>query len=227
METDLVSLIAASVAFVGSHFALSHPLRAPLVRRLGEKGFVGLYSLVALATLGWMVWAFRAIGRSGPPLWDGQGNAAWITASLLTLVATVLFAGSLKGNPAMPDTGADPATAQARGAFAVTRHPMMWSFALWAVAHILVAPEPRQIVLAGAILILALLGAHLQDRKKEAQMGAAWASWEARTRYWPRWSALPGAGLRLWLIAIIVWLLATLAHAWLAYVPAGVWRWLG
>ena len=29
METDLVSLIAASVAFVGSHFALSHPLRAP------------------------------------------------------------------------------------------------------------------------------------------------------------------------------------------------------
>ena len=46
----LVSLAAASAAFVGSHFAMSHPLRAPLVATVGEKPFLGLYSLVALAT---------------------------------------------------------------------------------------------------------------------------------------------------------------------------------
>ena len=45
----LLSLVAASTAFVGSHFALSHPLRAPLVGALGEAGFRVLYSLVALA----------------------------------------------------------------------------------------------------------------------------------------------------------------------------------
>lgn len=33
----------AAAAFVGSHFALSHPLRGPLVARLGERGFLLLY----------------------------------------------------------------------------------------------------------------------------------------------------------------------------------------
>ena len=34
MQTPLISLIAASVAFVGLHFALSHPWRAALVKAL-------------------------------------------------------------------------------------------------------------------------------------------------------------------------------------------------
>ena len=49
-------LLIAATAFVGTHFLMSHPLRAPLVSRLGEKGFLGLYSLVAAATLIWMIW---------------------------------------------------------------------------------------------------------------------------------------------------------------------------
>ena len=55
------SLIAACALFVGSHFLLSHPLRAPLVGRMGEKGFLGLYSLVALVSFGWMAWAYRRV----------------------------------------------------------------------------------------------------------------------------------------------------------------------
>ena len=54
------TLVAASIAFVGTHFALSHPVRAPLVGRLGENGFRGLYSIVSLATFVWAVLAFRA-----------------------------------------------------------------------------------------------------------------------------------------------------------------------
>ena len=47
----MMNLVVALAAFVLTHFALSHPLRAPLVARLGEKGFLGLYSLLAFATL--------------------------------------------------------------------------------------------------------------------------------------------------------------------------------
>ncbi|MEG3598124.1 MAG: NnrU family protein, partial [Pseudomonadota bacterium] len=47
MDQALVSLLAAAVAFVGLHFALSHPLRPWLVSRLGEGGFRLVYSLVA------------------------------------------------------------------------------------------------------------------------------------------------------------------------------------
>ncbi|MDQ3139457.1 MAG: NnrU family protein, partial [Pseudomonadota bacterium] len=55
------SLALATVAFVGTHFAMSHPLRAGLVARIGEKGFAGLYSLIAFLTLGWMIFAWRSI----------------------------------------------------------------------------------------------------------------------------------------------------------------------
>ena len=70
MDQALVSLLAASIAFVGTHFALSHPLRAPLVGALGDGGFMGLYSVVAAGCMAWMYFAFTAapgadLGGSG------------------------------------------------------------------------------------------------------------------------------------------------------------------
>jgi uncharacterized membrane protein len=140
----------------------------------------------------------------------------------------VLFIGSLSGNPALPDTSADKvAAARAQGVFCVTRHPMMWGFALWALAHILLGWSERTLILAGSLLVLALVGAHLQDRKKEALLGDAWSHWEAQTSYWPRWQRLGAAGPLIWIAAIVVWLGATWAHLWLAGIPAGVWKWVG
>lgn len=220
----LLSLIAASIAFLGTHFALSHPLRAPLVKALGAGGFMIAYSLVAFATFGWMILAFRA----APPadLSGATGEAGWIIATLLTLPALVLFLGSFKGNPALPAPGAEAAAVQEpRGVFRVTRHPMMWGFALWALSHIVLWWSWRTLILAGAVLILSLIGARLQDRKKEALMGAAWREWESKTSYWPRWSALPSAGVVLWLAAIAGWLGVTWAHVHAFGLPAGIWRW--
>ena len=224
MEPALTSLIAASVTLVGTHFALSHPLRAPLVRVLGQTGFMLVYSLVALAAIWWMGSAFRSVetGQLG-----GSGIVGWIVATILTLPAMVLLVGSFTGNPALPAPGAaEQAKRQPRGAFAVTRHPMMWGFALWSLAHIALWWSWRTNVVALAILVLALVGAHLQDRKKEALMGEAWAEWEAKTSYWPRLSALPSVGWKLWLGGTLVWLAATYGHIHAAGIPAGVWRWL-
>ena len=224
MSEALLSLAAASVAFVGTHFALSHPLRAPIVRAVGAGPFLGVYSLVALATFAWMVLAFRAAPPADLP---GSGETGWIVATLLTLPALVLFLGSLRGNPALPDPGAAKAAGRdPSGVFAITRHPMMWGFALWALAHIALWWSVRTLIVAGAVLILALVGARMQDRKKRVLMGEAWAGWEAKTRYWPRWSALPRAGLGLWLLALALWLLLTWSHIPAAGIPAGVWRWL-
>mgnify|MGYP000262405736 FL=1 len=225
MDESLVQLIAASTAFVGTHFALSHPLRAPLVRMLGDNGFMALYSVVALACLYWMSEAFKA---AAPASLGGSGTLGWIIASVLTVAALVLLLGSFRANPALPAPGADniAASREPTGVFAVTRHPMMWAFALWAVSHVVLWWSWRTNVVALAILVLALVGAHLQDRKKEALMGNAWATWKARTRYWPRWSKLLSAGWGLWLAAIAAWLGVTWLHLWLAGIPAGAWRWL-
>lgn len=223
----LSALVAANFAFVGSHFVLSHPLRAPLVRTIGERGFLGLYSLVSLGTLAWVILAFREVGAGGRLLWDGSGNLAWAIASLLTLIAIALLAGSLRGNPALPQTGTDAvARARASGAFAVTRHPMMWGFALWAAAHVLVMPNARTTLTAFAIGWLALAGAHLQDGKKRALQGRAWRDWEARTHFAPRLWRLGEIGAVTWLVAIALWLVLTWSHIPLGEIVAGPWRWL-
>ena len=227
MNTALAQLIAAAIAFVGKHFVLSHPWRAPLVGRLGEKGFAAVYTLVSLGTFGWMVLAFRAVPETGAPAWDGSGVLPWSVASLLTLLAAVLLTGSLHGNPALPDPRATAlAGAPVHGVFHVTRHPMMWAFALWAAAHALVAGTPRVLVLTGALAFLALVGAHLQDRKKAALMGAAWQGWAARTHYWPQPAGVARAGIGAWLGGVVLWLAATWGHIPRAYVPAGLWRWV-
>ncbi len=224
------NVIAAAIAFVGTHFLLSHPLRAPLVRAAGEKGFLGLYSLVSLITLVWLALAYRAAPAEAP-LWP-VGDGLWALGTLLMLAGAILFMGSLVRNPALPEAKTD-VVPEARGVFAITRHPMMWGFAIWGVVHILVFPDPANIVLAGAIIILALVGAHLQDRKKEALQPEFWREWERRTSYWP-FLAIAQHRARIGKIGmhalgggVTVWLVATWAHIPLAGWPAGIWRWIG
>lgn len=221
----LVSLVAASLAFVGTHFALSHPLRAPLVKAVGAGGFSVLYSLVAAACMAWMYFAFVAAPSGGL---GGTGEIGWIVSTIITLPALVLFLGSLIGNPALPAPGAEKLAARdPKGVFAVTRHPMMWGFALWAISHLVLWWSWRTNVVALAILVLALVGARMQDRKKEVLMGEAWAEWEAKTSYWPKWGKLPGAGLLLWTGGIAGWLGVTWWHMGAGGIPAGIWRWIG
>lgn len=224
------NVVAAAIAFVGTHFLLSHPLRAPIVGRIGERGFLALYSLVAFATLIWLALAYRA-APPAPLLW-AAGDAIWALASAVMLVASVLLMGSLIRNPALPEAKTDTVP-EARGVFAITRHPMMWAFALWGAAHILVYPDPSNIVVALAIILLALAGAALQDRKKEALQPDFWRGWEARTSYWPfaaiaaGRARLGGFGMHALAGGLVVWLIATWAHIPLSGWRAGIWYWLG
>jgi uncharacterized membrane protein len=122
-------LAAASIAFVGAHFVLSHPLRKPIVDAVGSAAFLGIYSAVAAATLGWMALAYRA-APAGARLWP-VGDGLWAAATVVMLVASMLLMGSIVGNPALPNPGSPvQVPAEARSAYAVTRHPMMWAFAL-------------------------------------------------------------------------------------------------
>jgi uncharacterized membrane protein len=228
MSTAAVA--AAAVAFAGTHLAMSHPLRGPMVRALGERGFLGIYSLVSLVTLGLLAWTYRAAPLE--PLWWPVGDALWAVATIVMLLASVLLMGSLLGNPAFPSGGrAVTAPAQARGVYAITRHPMMWAFALWAAVHLAVYPVTSNAILTAAILILALVGAALQDRKK-ALLQPGWTQWQARTSYWPFAAIAAGkarfGGFRPHDIAggVVIWLAATWAHLPLAGWAAGVWRWL-
>jgi uncharacterized membrane protein len=214
-----MGLFFSAIAFVGTHFLLSHPLREPLARRLGERPFLSVYSIIAIVTFGSMIYFYGRIGDE-PQLW-APGEAAWIAGTVLLWLGSILFVGSFVGNPALP--GAPGPKGGPGGVFLITRHAMMWGFALWAIVHLMVVATPKALVFDGAILLLAGVGAALQDRKKAQRMGDAWREWTAQTSFWPfaRGFANPGA------FALVGGTLLFLVATWLHPFPVGVWRWIG
>jgi uncharacterized membrane protein len=225
MDSAIITLIAANIAFVGTHFAMSHPLRSAMVKALGAGGFQAAYVVVSFATLGWVYVAFKA---APPADLAGSGEAGWIAATIITWPAMVLLTGSLIGNPALPTPMAEAqARAEPKGVFLVTRHPMMWGIGLWAVSHIALMWSTRTLITALAMGVLALVGAKLQDAKKEALMGASWAAWESKTSYWPRWAKFLSVGPVPLLAGTGLWLAGSWLHLWQAGIPAGVWKWIG
>jgi uncharacterized membrane protein len=103
---------------------------------------------------------------------------------------------------------------------------MMWGIGLWALSHLVLFWSTRTMITAFAIGVLALVGARLQDGKKQLLMGEAWAAWESRTSYWPHLERLPGTGAVPLVAGTALWLAGSWLHLWQAGIPAGVWRWL-
>ena len=215
-----VSLALATLAFVGTHLAMSHPLRTRLVQTFGDQWFAALYSAVSFVTLGWMVLAYRATENSYffwlTPDWAKPAAAG------IMLLACILLVGSFFRNPAFPHPGARPrAPRAASGVFAVTRHPMNMAFILWALVHIVLLGALPNLIVAGGILVLALVGSIGQDHKKLNVIGEPWRAWMGRTSFVPfgalvtgraKWSAL-GEAWPAVLLGLLLWLGVTWLHA--------------
>jgi uncharacterized membrane protein len=154
------------------------------------------------------------------PLWT-LGEAGWVVATLLMWLGAILFAGSFIGNPALPGTRG-PRGRTATGVMAITRHPMMWGFAIWAVVHMMMVATPKALILDFAILFLALVGSMMQDRKKQALLGEDWHDWSAQTAFFPFARGLRNPGLFAFAAGTALFLIAT----WLHPFPVGLWHWL-
>jgi uncharacterized membrane protein len=179
----------------------------------------------------WMIVAY--VGAPATVFAWSVGDGLWVTATVMMLIASVLLAGSFVNNPALPNPGA-PSTASgpARGVFAITRHPMLWSFSLWGISHILVYPIAKTFIVTVAIIILSLVGAAFQDRKKERLQPQIWPAWERQTSYVPFAAMFAGRAQvgRFGPVAILgglaFWMAATWAHIPFSGWHAGIWRWL-
>ncbi|WP_298290885.1 NnrU family protein [Novosphingobium sp.] len=226
MEASLLHLLVATSSFVVSHFVMSGALRSALMARLGEQMFMLVYSFVSLGTLAWTIVAFDR-AEPGPGLWEGTHPLPWLLASVLTIAALAFLLPSFARNPALPGkNAAGLGTVIPGGVFKITRHPMMWGIALWALGHAIAAPTGRSIVLMTGMIVLALVGSHLQDKRKLAGNKREFQPWQRRTSFWPQFSQFGAIGV-VWIIAFLVWFLITWVHINFFGIPAGVWLWVG
>lgn len=179
MTGSLAALALALFAFVASHLALPvAAVRAALVARLGENGYLIFYSVISLALFAWAIAAFVAAPRVG--LWTPSTALRHLALTLVLLAALLIVCGYSQGNPTMVKLGR-LAGEQPYGIIRVTRHPIMWSGGLWAIAHVLANGDAAGLLLFGGIGFLALAGTVLIDRRRRQAGGADWQALEART----------------------------------------------
>jgi uncharacterized membrane protein len=178
---DPYILYAATIAFLATHFISSTPLRPLLAQAIGERGYIVAYSLLAFATLGWMIWAYNRAPTEA--LWPGL---RLLPAILMPFAFVLAACGLLSRNPTAVGQAKALQTADpARGIIRVTRHPMMWGFILWSASHILARGDMKSTVFFGGFLVLAALGALLIDRRKEKTLGEDWQRFAKATSYFP------------------------------------------
>lgn len=179
----MTRLLIAAAVFLAAHYVSSTPLRGRLIRLLGSNGYLLLYSAIAFAALGGMVWAYYRAPFIG--LWHVP--ALRYVPLVVMPVALILGAcGLLTPNPTM--VGAERllrAAEPACGILRVTRHPLMWGIALWAASHIAARGDVAAIMFFGSFLLLAVTGTVLIDRRKRAALGADWMRYGASTSNLP------------------------------------------
>lgn len=203
----MIELVLAALFLPISHFGISSTsLREKLVTRLGERGYLGFYSLVTVIAFGWLIVAYR----------HAPAALLWITppALKLVLVAIVFIAfvlivvGIATPNPTA--VGADALLDRpdaARGVLRITRNPFLWGVGLWAIAHILATGEAADILLFASIGTLGWIGSVLLDAKKARQHGTRWQRFASETSNVP-FAAVVAGRQRLALGEIGLWRLA-------------------
>ncbi len=183
-------LALAAAVFLLTHYVSSTPLRPGLVGLLGDTVYLGAYSAVSLAALGWMIWAYARAPVER--LWVGDEFRVW--ALLLMPVSTVLLTcGLLGGNPsAVRQEGALRAMGEAHGILRVTRHPVQWAIALWALLHLVVRGDEASVIFFGGLLLLSVSGTMLIDARKDRSIGVDWKRFAASTSNFPFAAILQG-----------------------------------
>ncbi|HEX7006617.1 MAG TPA: NnrU family protein [Alphaproteobacteria bacterium] len=220
------TVLYAALVFVFIHVLSSTPLRARIVSAIGEGPFRGLFSLISAAALLWLLVAY---GRAPyVELWAPAPWTRWIPIVVMPFASILFVFGLTLPNPlSVGQEARIEATEPAAGFLKVTRHPLFWSFALWAAAHIPPNGDLASLYLFGSILLLSLVGMPLVDKKKEARFGAAWGPFALTTSVVPFVAAIEGrakltlADFSLWRVVagLALYVVLFAAHPLLIGVP--------
>ena len=180
-----VPLVLAMLVWLGLHIGVSGtPVRAAVVARTGEARFKAAFSVASIGALGFLIVAYRVAPTV--PLWLAPDWLRWILA-ILMLPAFVLLVAAIMARS--PTGGGGEMAQEPRGVLRVTRHPMLWSFVIWATVHVIGTGDLASPMFFGTFLVTALAGMPSVDAKLAARNPEVWRRFAAVT------SIVPGGAI--------------------------------
>jgi uncharacterized membrane protein len=204
-------LALAAFLWFGIHaFVSGSELRWVLARRLGEPVFRGLFSLMSVASLIFLVQAYRRAPFY--PLWFAPKAIHWLPLAIMPLSLALMVGAFSVPNPTR--VGSEQVlerTDAARGVLRITRHPFLWAVALWSGAHVLVTGHVAAILCFGSLCVTALRGTGSIDAKRRRTNKAEFARYTKVTSNLPFGAIILGKNRivwsELWVPAVIAVLL--------------------
>jgi uncharacterized membrane protein len=216
----LWELALASFAFTGGHFILSAPaVRIRLAGAMGDGPFLGIYSLVMGLAFVWLLGSYARAPYV--TVWQPPGWTAWVPLFLMPFALILLVGSFTPHNPTRVRANLTRGD-NAKGIVAVTRHPMLWGFTLWAAAHLCANGDAAGMILFGGLLVLSLFGPFAIDDKLRRRDPEAWAEVAARTSNVPLVAMIsgrarfsPAAAAVPLLVGVVAYILLLGLHPWL------------
>lgn len=229
--TELSWLGLWAALFVAQHLGVtSTGLRDRLVGAMGERPYIGIYSVVSIVVLVLLV---RAYNETTPSvlLWPTVEWLRWVPLVLMPVALLLVIGGVLTRNPSTVGVVLDDGEeVPVSGVMRITRHPVQSGILIWALSHVLVNGDLPSLLFFGAFAVVSGWGMALIDRRKRDTFGARWDAFRAATSVVPFAAILQGRqSLRLsevgWLVPVVAaaaFVALWWGHVWVSGVPVGV-----
>lgn len=136
----MLYLVTGLILFIGIHLLpTSVTLRQRLERRLGEKGYKGIFSLISLAGIALIVFGFSHSAKIA--VYQTQPGLRPVTIGLMAISMILFAAANMPSNIKR-----------------FIRHPMLVGLIVWAIAHLLANGDKAALVLFGSMAVYGFLG---------------------------------------------------------------------
>ncbi|HUJ46022.1 MAG TPA: NnrU family protein [Rhizomicrobium sp.] len=220
----MTMLIAAAAAFLALHLLVAGTkLRDAITGTIGERPYLGLFSLASIGIIIWLVMAYNAgsVSPDNRVLYD-SGHVRDAGIAIVALAFFLGVQGLLLPNPtSVQQEGMVTKPGTVKGVLRITRHPFLWGVILWSGFHLAANGDLASVILFGTFFVLALFGTFSIDAKRKRKLGEAWADFAHQTSNIPFAAVLGGrTQLRLgesfgwrFLVAALVFLAILFSHA--------------
>ena len=158
----MTQFLLALALFLALHSVPAIPtIRQGLIDRLGRRAYLAAYSLASLAALAWVFHA--AFGLDYVELWPPAAWQAYFPIILTPIAFFLLIAGLISPNPL--SVSFRRGAARPGAITAITRHPVLWGFLLWALGHFIANGDLRSLILFGVFALFSLFGIVMAERR--------------------------------------------------------------
>lgn len=199
----MIEFAAALAIFLLSHAIPARTgLRQRLSAAIGERSYMILYSLLSLVLLAWLISA--AARAPFIPLWDLELWHYHVPLALMFPAAMLFVGGAVTPNPLSISFSRRPWQPARPGLVGITRHPILWSFALWSFAHVVPNGDLVSLIMFGGFGLFAIAGMALVDRRKRRGLGDQWRDMAGRTSIVPFVALLQGRASGRWRLGELV-----------------------